>query len=67
MVGVRREGVLVKGDRLKVASDQFAARQVLNLSTMTRVGDKDLIRVRPFVRVSASLTLKRSEGRLHSR
>ncbi|KPL52987.1 hypothetical protein ABB55_12805 [Prosthecomicrobium hirschii] len=63
MVGVRREGVLVKGDRLKVASDQFAARQVLNLSTMTRVGDKDLIRVRPFVRVSASLTLKRSEAR----
>lgn len=58
----RRDGVMAKGDRLRVASDQFATRQVLNLSTMTRVGDKDLIRVRPFVRVSASLSLKRSEA-----
>lgn len=58
----RRDGVMAKGDRLRVTNDAFATRQVLNLSTMTRVGDKDLIRVRPFVRVSASLSLKRSEA-----
>ena len=59
---VSRNGVLAKGDRLKVATEQFASRQVLNLSTMTRVGDKDIVRVRPFVRVNASLSLKKTEA-----
>ncbi|MEJ1160395.1 M23 family metallopeptidase [Prosthecomicrobium sp. N25] len=58
----RRDGVLPKADRLRSTADQFATRTVLNLSTMTRVGDKDLIRVRPFVRISASLAQKRSEA-----
>ncbi len=55
-------GILAKADRLKVAGERAATRQVLNLSTMTRIGDKDLVRVRPFVRVAAGLTLKKTEA-----
>jgi murein DD-endopeptidase MepM/ murein hydrolase activator NlpD len=54
-------GVLAKGDRLRVGPDRAATRQVLNLSTMTRIGDRDLVRVRPFVRIAAALSLKKTE------
>jgi murein DD-endopeptidase MepM/ murein hydrolase activator NlpD len=54
-------GALMKADRLKVASAQFASRQVLRLPTLTRVGDKDTVRMMPFVRVSASLALHKTE------
>ncbi|MCE1238208.1 MAG: M23 family metallopeptidase [Hyphomicrobiales bacterium] len=55
-------GVLAKGDRLRVGPDRAATRQVLNLSTMTRIGDRDLVRVRPFIRISAALSLKKTEA-----
>lgn len=55
-------GVLAKGDRLRVGPDRAATRQVLNLSTMTRIGDRDLVRVRPFVRIAAPLSLKKTEA-----
>lgn len=57
----RKDAPTGKGDRLRTAAEQTGTRQVLSLSTMTRVGDKDLIRVRPFVRVSAPLAMKKSE------
>lgn len=50
-----------KADRLRVGSDTQAARQVLNLSTLTKVGDKDLVRIRPFVRISTTLTMKQTD------
>jgi murein DD-endopeptidase MepM/ murein hydrolase activator NlpD len=56
-------GVLAKADRLKINPERNATRQVLNLSTMTRVGDRDLVRVRPFVRVTAGLSLKVAEAK----
>ena len=55
-------GILAKADRLPRAYERTGTRQVLNLSTMTRIGDRDLVRVRPFVRVSAALTLKKAES-----
>ncbi len=55
-------GVLAKGDRLRNASEKAATRQVLNLSTVTRIGDKDLVRVRPFVRIASALALKKSDA-----
>jgi len=55
-------GVLSKGDRLRVGPDRAATRQVLNLSTMTRIGDRDLVRVRPFVRIASALSLKKTEA-----
>jgi murein DD-endopeptidase MepM/ murein hydrolase activator NlpD len=51
-----------KGDRLHVGPEPAGARQVLNLSTMTKVGDKDIVRVRPFVRISTALTMKQGEA-----
>lgn len=57
-----RTGALGKTDRLRVASERAATRQVLNLSTMTRIGDRDLVRVRPFVRIASGLTLKKTEA-----
>lgn len=55
-------GVLAKADRLPRLGERTGTRQVLNLSTMTRIGDRDLVRVRPFVRVSAPLTLRKAEA-----
>jgi murein DD-endopeptidase MepM/ murein hydrolase activator NlpD len=60
---VSGSGILAKADRLKINPEKNATRQVLNLSTMTRVGDRDLVRVRPFVRVTASLSLKVPEAK----
>ena len=55
-------GVLAKSDRLRVGPDKAVTRQVLNLSTMTRIGDRDLVRVRPFVRIAAGLSMKKTEA-----
>jgi murein DD-endopeptidase MepM/ murein hydrolase activator NlpD len=54
-------GVLAKADRLPRLSERVGTRQVLNLSTLTRIGDRDLVRVRPFVRVSAPLTMRKAD------
>lgn len=54
-------GVLAKGDRLPRLNERAGTRQVLNLSTMTRIGDRDLVRVRPFVRVAAPLTMRKAD------
>lgn len=55
-------GVLAKADRLPRLNERVGTRQVLNLSTLTRIGDRDLVRVRPFVRVAAPLTLKKADS-----
>ena len=54
-------GVLAKADRLPRLNERAGTRQVLNLSTLTRIGDRDLVRVRPFVRVAAPLTLRKAD------
>jgi murein DD-endopeptidase MepM/ murein hydrolase activator NlpD len=50
-----------KGDRLPPASESASSRQTIRISTMVRVGDREVVRVRPFVRVSANLSLVASE------
>ncbi len=55
-------GILAKADRLPRVGERAGTRQVLNLSTMTRIGDRDLVRVRPFIRVSAPLTMRKAEA-----
>jgi murein DD-endopeptidase MepM/ murein hydrolase activator NlpD len=50
-----------KSDRLAGAGEASFARQVIRVSTMVRVGDREVVRVRPFVRVSANLSLASSE------
>ena len=50
-----------KSDRLPPAGESNGARQVIRVTTMNRVGDREVVRVRPFVRVSANLSMSTSE------
>jgi murein DD-endopeptidase MepM/ murein hydrolase activator NlpD len=50
-----------KTDKLPSSSETSAARQVIRISQTSRVGDRELVRVRPFVRVASNLSLNVSE------
>jgi murein DD-endopeptidase MepM/ murein hydrolase activator NlpD len=51
-----------KADRLPAPSESVAARQTIRVSTTSRVGDREMIRVRPYMRVSANLSLSMTEA-----
>jgi murein DD-endopeptidase MepM/ murein hydrolase activator NlpD len=46
-----------KADRLPAAEEPNVARQIIRVSTTSRAGNHELVRVRPFVRVAANLAL----------
>ena len=50
-----------KTDKLPTSGETNAARQVIRISTTTRAGDREMVRVRPFVRVASNLSLTVSE------
>ena len=50
-----------KSDRLPPAGESSAQRQVLRVSTTNKVGDREVVRTRPVVRVSANLTMTSTE------
>jgi hypothetical protein len=50
-----------KSDRLPPAGESGGSREVIRISTTARVGDRELVRVRPYTRVSANLSLSSSE------
>ena len=50
-----------KGDRLPPLGDSSAARQVIRDSTASRVGDREIMRVRPYVRIAANLSMSPTE------
>lgn len=50
-----------KSDRLPPPSDSAAARQVIRVSTVARAGTRDVMRVRPFVRIAGNLLLTSSD------
>ena len=50
-----------KGDRLPAAGEASNHRQVIRISATTRVGNREVVRVRPFVRVSGNLSLSVTE------
>jgi murein DD-endopeptidase MepM/ murein hydrolase activator NlpD len=52
---------LRKSDRLPPPSEATASRNVIRVSTVTRVGNRDVMRVRPFVRISGNLSMTTSE------
>jgi murein DD-endopeptidase MepM/ murein hydrolase activator NlpD len=56
-VSADRLGVGRKGDRLPTAEEPSYARQVIRVSTMSRVGNHEVVRVRPFVRIAGNLSL----------
>lgn len=50
-----------KSDRLPPPSDSTAARQVVRVSQVVRVGNRDIMRVRPFIRIAGNLSLATSD------
>ncbi|MEH2566553.1 M23 family metallopeptidase [Bradyrhizobium sp. AZCC 2289] len=52
---------LHKSDRLPPPSESTAARNVVRASTVTRVGNRDVMRVRPFIRISGNLSMTTSD------
>jgi murein DD-endopeptidase MepM/ murein hydrolase activator NlpD len=60
-IGERVAAVTRKADRLPAAGETNTARNVIRISTTSKVGDREVVRVRPFVRVSSNLALSASE------
>jgi murein DD-endopeptidase MepM/ murein hydrolase activator NlpD len=56
-----RTASLRKSDRLPPPGESTAARSVVRVSTVTRVGNRDVMRVRPFVRISGNLSMTTSD------
>src|SRR5438874_12913910 len=52
---------LHKSDRLPPPGESTAARNLVRISTATRVGNRDVMRVRPFVRISGNLSMTTSD------
>src|SRR6201746_1959986 len=52
---------LYKSDRLPPPGESTAARNVVRVSTVTRVGNRDVMRVRPFIRISGNLSMTTSD------
>ncbi len=52
---------LRKSDRLPPPGESTAARSVVRVSVATRVGNRDVMRVRPFVRISGNLSMTTSD------
>jgi murein DD-endopeptidase MepM/ murein hydrolase activator NlpD len=50
-----------KSDRLPTAEEPNVARQVIRVSTITRAGNHEVVRVRPFVRIAGNLSLTSSD------
>jgi len=55
--GERPTNALRKGDRMSLLGDSSNARQTFRVSTATKVGDREIIKVRPFTRVAANLAM----------
>lgn len=56
-LGERPVNTARKGDRMSLLGDAPSARQTFRVSTATKVGDREIIKVRPFTRVSANLAM----------
>jgi murein DD-endopeptidase MepM/ murein hydrolase activator NlpD len=59
--GAERQTVTRKADKLQPVAEAPSARQVLRVATTTRVGDREVVRMRPYVRIMANLSLSTSE------
>ena len=55
-----RLGVSHKGDRLPTLEEPAFTRQVIRISTISRVGNHEVVRVKPFVRAGGNLSLTAS-------
>lgn len=53
--GERPSNVARKGDRMSILSETFGAKQVLRLSTTSKEGDREVIKVRAVTKVASNL------------
>ena len=60
-LGVGGDKSTHKSDRLPTAEEPSFARQVIRVSTINRVGNHEVVRVRPFVRIAGNLSLTVSD------
>jgi murein DD-endopeptidase MepM/ murein hydrolase activator NlpD len=54
-------GIARKTDRLPTAEEPSYMRQIIRVSTTTRAGNHEIVRVRPFVRVAGNLSMTVSD------
>jgi murein DD-endopeptidase MepM/ murein hydrolase activator NlpD len=52
---------LHKSDRLPPPSESSASRNVVRVSTVTKVGNREVMRVRPYIRISGNLSMTTSD------
>ena len=50
-----------KGDRVRPVEEHVSTRQVLQVSTVTRQGERDFIKLKPFAKIKATLSLASAE------
>lgn len=50
-----------KGDRLRPGEQEVSSRQILQVSTVIRDGERDFIKLRPFARITSTLSTRRGE------
>lgn len=60
-IGSNEHATTRKADRLPPPSESANARQVIRVSTATRIGSREVMRVRPFIRVAGNLSMTTSE------
>jgi murein DD-endopeptidase MepM/ murein hydrolase activator NlpD len=60
-IGPDHVGTSRKSDRLPTMEEPSFTRQVIRVSTISRVGNHEVVRVRPFVRMSGNLALTVSD------
>ncbi len=56
-----RAATLHKSDRLPPPNESNASRSIVRVSTVARVGNRDVMRVRPFVRIAGNLSMTTSD------
>lgn len=50
-----------KGDRIQPLQEEISSRQILQVSTVTKQGERDFIKLRPFAKIAATLAARESE------
>jgi murein DD-endopeptidase MepM/ murein hydrolase activator NlpD len=60
-IGERASNIARKADRMTLLADHSSARQTLRVSTTIRSGDREIVRVRPFIRVASNLAVSPSD------
>jgi murein DD-endopeptidase MepM/ murein hydrolase activator NlpD len=60
--GQTERSSLRKADRLPTPDEVVAAREIIRVSTTSRYGDREAVRVRPYTKVLSNLSLSASEA-----